>query len=181
MVSELAFIVLVGVVAVQRLWELRKSARHEARLRAAGAVEHAPEQMVWMRLVHALWLFAMPAEVLLLDRRAFLPLTIAALALFALGQMLRLSAIHALGWRWNVRILVLPDRPPIARGIYRYLHHPNYAGVILEIAALPLVHGAWITAMVFSVLNLVLLFFRVRAEDAALGRGRSLSRDAWQT
>lgn len=168
MSTELVFVVLVLSVAAQRLWEVRKSAQHEARLRAAGAVEHAPEQMRWMRLVHAGWLLAAPLEVWLLDR-PFLPaLAIAASLVFFAGQLLRFAAMRALGERWTVRILTLPHAPPVTSGIFRHLRHPNYLGVILELAALPLLHGAWITAITFSVANGLLLWRRIRAEEAAL-------------
>lgn len=168
MVSRIAFVALVFLVGAQRLWELRLSARHEARLRAEGAVEHAPEQMRWMRAVHGGWLACSALEVLLLDR-PFVPwLAALAGAFFLVGQLLRYAAMRALGWRWNVKILTLPGRAPVSRGIFRYLRHPNYLGVILEIASLPLIHGAWISALVFSAANGALLARRIRAEEAAL-------------
>jgi methyltransferase len=76
--------------------------------------------------------------------------------------------MRALGTRWTIRILTLPLEPPVTIGVYRYLRHPNYLGVILEIAALPLVHGAVWTAAIFSVANAVLLAFRITAEERAL-------------
>ncbi|MCZ7682309.1 MAG: hypothetical protein M5U28_27370 [Sandaracinaceae bacterium] len=95
MVSAIAFVGLVAAVAAQRLWELCVSGRNEAALRARGAIEHAPEQMSWMRLVHAGWLLAAPLEVWALERVATPWVAAAALALFALGQGLRYAAMRA--------------------------------------------------------------------------------------
>lgn len=168
MVSAIAFVGLVAAVAAQRLWELCVSGRNEAALRARGAIEHAPEQMSWMRLVHAGWLLAAPLEVWALERVATPWVAAAALALFALGQGLRYAAMRALGARWCVRVMTLPGEAPIAGGVFRWIRHPNYLGVILEIAALPLVHGAWITSITFSAVNGALLWRRIAAEEAAL-------------
>jgi methyltransferase len=71
---------------------------------------------------------------------------------------------------WSVRVFTLPGAEPITRGIYRYIRHPNYLGVALEIAALPLMHSAWRSAVIFSVANAVLLAVRAREEDGALRR-----------
>ena len=162
------FLGLVALLAVQRVGELWLSARHERALRQRGAREAGQEHMRWMRLMHTAWLMAMPLEVFFLGR-PFLPL-LAILALVAVlaGQFLRYSAIRTLGERWTVNILVLPDTPPVSGGIYRYVRHPNYFGVILEIAFFPLLHGAWLTAAVFTLLNALMLRTRIRAEEAAL-------------
>ena len=73
-----------------------------------------------------------------------------------------------LGRRWNTRVIIVPGKPPIIAGPYHFLSHPNYVAVVVEGIALPLVHAAWITAVVFTVLNAVLLTVRIRVEDAAL-------------
>ena len=162
------FLALIAAVAVQRLWELRRSRRNEARLRAQGGREHARAQMPWMTLLHASWLFAMPLEILLLRRPFHVGLAVAAGIVFLVGQSLRIAAMRALGDRWCVRVFTLPGAPAIDHGVFRVVRHPNYLGVVLEIAALPLVHGAWLTALVWSTANAVLLTFRIRAEEAAL-------------
>ena len=169
MLTRYLFLVLVLAVAAQRLWELRVSKRHEQALRAEGAIEHAPEQMRIMRAVHAGWLVCTLLEVFVAERPLWLPLALSAFVLFLAGQALRLMAMHTLGGRWTVKIIV-PSRlgPPISGGIYRYVRHPNYLGVVLEIFALPLIHSAYLSALVFSVANGVLLWFRIRAEEQAL-------------
>jgi methyltransferase len=163
-----AFVCLLACVVVQRLLELRISKRNEATLREEGATEHAPEQMPWMIALHAGWLVCTLLEVLLFQRPFRLWLGLLALLVFCAGQALRLFAIQALGDRWTVKVITLPGAPAISDGIFRYLRHPNYLGVVLEIAALPLVHGAWFSALVFSILNGILLRARIRAEEQAL-------------
>ena len=88
--------------------------------------------------------------------------------MFLAGQALRMAAMRALGERWTVKVMTVPGAPPVQRGIFRWLRHPNYLGVILEIAALPLIHGAYLTTIVFSLCNAVLLTRRIRAEEDAL-------------
>ena len=166
--TQTLFLGLVAMIAVQRLLELRRSARNGATLRAQGAYEVGSGHMPAMRLLHTAWFAAMLAEVILLDR-PFVP-GLAALALLGLiaGQALRYAAIRALGGRWTVNIMVLPAAPPITSGLYRRIRHPNYLGVMLEIAFVPLLHTAWLTSVVFSILNALLLRVRIRAEEAAL-------------
>ena len=165
---RIAFTALVLLVSVQRLLELRKSQQNERALRARGVREHAPGQMPLMRMLHAGWLALMLVEVWSLHRAPTLWVAIPALAVLAIGQGLRLSAMRALGERWNVKILTLPGAPPVQGGVFAHVRHPNYLGVVLEIAALPLVGGAVFTAVVASALNAALLTFRIRAEEAAL-------------
>jgi methyltransferase len=162
------FVGFVMLVALERLAELRLSRRNESKLRELGAREHASGHFLAMQLLHTLWLVSIVLEVTWL-RPAF-QLWIAALAavVFGVGQCLRFLAIHALGGRWTVRVFILPGAPPVTRGIYRYLRHPNYLGVILEIAALPLIHSAWRSALLFSLANAVLLAVRIRKEERAL-------------
>jgi methyltransferase len=167
-VTRVAFTAFVVAVALQRLFEVRVSRRHERALRARGAVESAPAQMPFMIALHAAWLSAMVAEVWL-RQPPFRPwVAAAALTVFAAGQALRLLAMRALGPRWTVRVLTLPAVAPVTRGVYRHLRHPNYLGIVLEMAALPLVHGAVWTAVVFSIGNAAMLSARVRAEESAL-------------
>jgi methyltransferase len=167
---RLAFTLLVLAVAAQRLWEVRRSGRHERQILARGGREHAPEQMRWMRAVHALWLAGALAECWLAQRTPPAWLLLPAAAAFLEGQALRLLAMRELGPRWTVKVMTLPDAPLVATGIFRRLRHPNYVGVCLELAALPLLGGAYATAIAATVANGILLRFRIAAEDAALGR-----------
>lgn len=166
-----AYIVLVLAVAVQRLAEVRISRRNVRALTAKGAVEHAAHQMPVMVALHAMWLVACLAEPLMWSRPIVPALSAVALTLLLAGQALRWWARRALGSRWTVPIITLPGVPRVTTGPFRYLNHPNYLGVVIEIAALPLVHTAYVTAGVFTVANALLLTWRIAAEERALRRG----------
>ena len=90
------------------------------------------------------------------------------LVLVLASQALRWWCIATLGRRWNTRVIVVPGLAPVRSGPYRLLSHPNYVAVVVEGLALPLVHAAWITALVFTVLNAALLTVRIRSENQAL-------------
>ena len=168
MTTSQFFVAFVVLVALERLAELRLSRRNESQLRKLGAREHAAGHFIAMQLLHTLWLVSIVLEVTLLRPPFKLWLCALAGLCFGVGQCLRYAAIHALGGRWTVRVLTLPGAAPVTRGIYRYLRHPNYLGVVLEIAALPLMHTAWRTAVIFSLANAVLLAVRIRKEEQAL-------------
>lgn len=167
--SQRLFLLLIALVAVERLVELVLSTRHARLALARGAVEGEPRgAYAAMVAVHALFLVAAPIEVLLLERRFVPALGWPMLALVLLAMALRYWAIATLGRRWNTRVLVVPGEPAVASGPYRFVRHPNYVAVALELAALPLVHSAWVTALVFTAANVVLLRFRVAREETAL-------------
>lgn len=168
--SRLLYTLLVAGVAVQRLFELRLARRHQRALLARGGVEAAARHYPAMVLLHAAFLAACPLEVWGLHRPFRPGLAAAMAALLAAAQVLRYWAIATLGERWTTRIVCLPGAAPITGGPYRFLRHPNYLAVAVEIAALPLLHGAWLTAAVFSAANAMLLAVRIREEEAALAR-----------
>lgn len=169
--SRHLYLLLILAIAGERLSELSLSLRNRRRALALGGVESGQGHYPWMVLIHTLLLIAAPLEVFLLGR-PFLPaLGIPMLALVASTMALRYWAISALGPRWNTRIIVLPGVPAVAGGPYRYLRHPNYLAVVVEVFALPLVHTAWITALVFSALNALVLRVRIAAEERALAAG----------
>jgi methyltransferase len=123
-----------------------------------------------MVVLHTAFLVSCVAEVWLLDR-PWLP-SVAVLAVVILGAALALRwwTLATLGERWTTRVLVVPGEELVSTGPYRWLRHPNYLVVVMEIAAIPMIHGAWLTASVFSIANLFLLRERIRVEDGALSR-----------
>ncbi|MEO7841307.1 MAG: isoprenylcysteine carboxylmethyltransferase family protein [Anaerolineales bacterium] len=166
--TPLLFLGFVAALGLQRLFELRLSRRNERRMRQRGGREHTPETYRWIVILHAAWFAAMLLEVFA-GRRKFHPrLAMLALSLFAAGQALRLTAIRTLGWRWSTRVMTVPGGAPVQQGIYRYIRHPNYLGVELEILAVPLMHSAYLTSAVFGVANALLLRDRIRREEQAL-------------
>jgi methyltransferase len=158
------------VLSAQRLGELALSARHEKRLRALGAREHAAGHFPLLLLVHVLFPLGLVAEVWLLGARPgrLWPLW---LGVCVAAQALRWASMRALGERWHVRIWVVPGMPPVRHGPYRWTRHPNYLAVVVELIAAPLMFGAWRTALGISALNLLALGVRIRAEERALAGG----------
>lgn len=163
------YVGLVGLVALERLVELGLSTRNARRALAAGGIE-AESRGFYAAMVgvHAAFLLAAPLEAALLGRPFVPALGWPMLALVALAMALRYWAIAALGERWNTRVIVVPGRPAVTGGPYRFVRHPNYVAVIVEMFALPLVHSAWVTAIVFSAANAWLLARRIAHEEAAL-------------
>ena len=159
----------LGLLALERLFELWLSRRNARLAVAQGAVETGQRHFAVMKAVHTAFLFACAAEVLWLRRPWPGSLGWAALGVALLAQGLRYWAIATLGPRWNVRILVLPGTAPVTAGPYRFVRHPNYVAVAIELFAVPIAHGAWLTALVFTAANAALLAVRIRAEERALG------------
>jgi len=155
----------VATVAAQRLTELVVSRRHERTMLAEGAVEHGRAHYPAMVALHAGWLVATLAEGWVRGAR----IRRFPLLAFPLMQPLRWWIIRSLGTAWTTRVLVVPGRPLVHTGPYRWVRHPNYAVVRVEIAALPVALGAPVTAVVASALNAVVLRRRIAVEDAALG------------
>jgi methyltransferase len=162
------FTLLVALVAVERLAELVVARRNQQWSVARGAVESGAGHYPFMVVLHTGLLAGALLEAWL-GHRPFIPaMGWPMLALVLAAQALRWWCIATLGRQWNTRILVVPGLPRVTGGPYRVLPHPNYVAVVVEGAALPLVHTAWITAVVFSVLNAGLLRLRISAEDEAL-------------
>lgn len=162
-----AFVVLIGL---ERLAELVVSTRHAAWAFSRGGREYGAGHYPVMVVLHTALLAGALLEAWLLDR-PFLPaLGWSMVALVLLTQALRWWCIRSLGSYWNTRVIVVPGAALVTRGPYRLLPHPNYVAVVVEGAALPLVHTAWLTAVLFTVLNAALLSVRIRVEDTALGR-----------
>ncbi|HEV3357320.1 MAG TPA: isoprenylcysteine carboxyl methyltransferase family protein [Pseudonocardiaceae bacterium] len=166
--SAILYTVLVGLVAVERLAELVVAKRNLAWSLARGGRETGFGHYPFMVVLHTGLLLGCVLEVWLGGRPFLAALGAPMLVLVVASQALRWWCIRTLGPRWNTRIIVVPDLPLITGGPYRFFRHPNYVAVIVEGVALPLVHTAWLTAIVFSVLNAGLLTVRIRAENNAL-------------
>ena len=162
------YALLLLAVAVERLAELLLSLRHARWALDRGGVETGQGHYPWMVLLHTGLLVGCLVEVVAADRPFVPGLGWPMLALVLLAQGLRWWCIGTLGERWNTRVLVVPGLPLVHRGPYSVLRHPNYVAVVVEGFALPLVHTAWITAVVFSALNGWLLTVRIRCEQRAL-------------
>jgi methyltransferase len=159
-----SFILLL--VTLQRLSELVIAHRNTAALKARGAVEHGADHYPVMVLLHASWLvglwwYGWNANVIW-------PL----MALYVLLQGFRIWILASIGRRWTTRILSVPGETLVARGPYRFIRHPNYALVLLEVPLLPLALGLTWFAALYGVLNIAMLAWRISVEEAALKASR---------
>lgn len=159
-------IVILALVTAQRLGELVIARRNTARLLAKGAVERGAAHYPLIVILHAAWLGGL--WLLAWNR----PVLWVWLAVYIVLQGMRIWVLATLGARWTTRILIVPGETLVRKGPYRLLSHPNYAVVVGEIAVLPLVFGLYGYAIVFSVLNGLVLWLRIRAEGAALAESR---------
>jgi methyltransferase len=173
----IAYVALVGAVAAERIAELVVSKRHADWAFARGGVEYGRSHYPVMAVVHAALLVSCVAEVAVADR-PFVPwLGWPMVAVVLATQALRWWCVATLGSQWNTRVIVVPGHPLVTDGPYRWLRHPNYLAVTVEVAALPLVHTAWVTAVAFSVANAVLLLgWRIPVEERALATAGSPDR-----
>lgn len=160
---------LLATVGAERIAELLVSRRHVAWALRHGGVQVGRRHYRWMVALHAGLLAGCAVEVPLASRRFRPALGWPMLAAVVAAQGLRWWCVRSLGRRWSTRVVVIPGEPLVAAGPYRMLRHPNYLAVVVEGAALPLVHSAWITAAAFTAANAAALRVRILAEDAALG------------
>lgn len=166
----LAYGVLIGVVAAERVAELVVSQRNRATSLARGGTEFGKGHYPVMVVLHTALLACCLIEAIALHRPFIPALGWPMLAVVLAAQGLRWWCITTLGWQWNTRVIVVPGAARVTGGPYRYLSHPNYVAVAAEGVALPLVHTAWITALAFTVLNAALMMARIKVENAALAR-----------
>lgn len=163
----IASILILALVTFERLVELPIARRNSRELLAQGGREHASAHYGLIVMVHIAWLAALwwlaPAE----------PVHLLWLIIFLVVEIGRIWVLASLGRRWTTRIITVPGEQLVRRGPYRWINHPNYCVVVLEIAVLPLVFGLWRTALVFSLLNAAILAVRIHEEDLALGRRTS--------
>ena len=162
----LAYTILIAAVAAERIAELVVSQRNLSWSQRRGGVEFGAGHYPAMVVLHTGLLAGCLLEA---AHREFLPgLGWPMLALVIAAQALRWWCIATLGPQWNTRVVVVPNAGRVTRGPYRLFSHPNYVAVVAEGIALPLVHSAWITALVFTAANAVLLWVRISVENKAL-------------
>lgn len=165
------YLALIVAVAVLRLLELARSHRNQLRLAKEGSQRSEEPGYKWMVALHTAMFAGCAAEVILADRPWIPALGWSALALFLAANGLRWWAILTLGPRWNTGVMS-PSRLGVvtSEGPYRWMRHPNYTGVFLEMLALPLIHTAWVTALLGSLVHVFLLRNRVKLEESVMRR-----------
>jgi methyltransferase len=166
--TVIAFLILLACVGVERLLELQVSRRHQRDLANCGARKHRDPQYRWMVALHVGVLIAAAAEVILRHRPFISWLAFSALLLFALATLLRWWVIRTLGIHWNTEVVDSASLGVVSDGPFRWVRHPNYLGVFVELVSLPLIHAAWITAVFAAAGNAFVLRNRLRIEERLL-------------
>ena len=161
------FWIIIVILAIQRLLELLIARRNENFVRAKGAKEYDAKGYKLIVLMHIAFFISLISEYIFFGKNLS-HYWILLLIIFLLAQILRYWAISTLGYYWNTKILVTPNTQPINQGPYKYIRHPNYLAVIVEITVIPLIFSCYFTAVFFSILNLIVLRRRIRIEEQAL-------------
>ncbi|WP_077618538.1 isoprenylcysteine carboxyl methyltransferase family protein [Bacillus sinesaloumensis] len=162
------FWIIIMVVIAQRLLELRIAKRNEKWILSQGGYEVGHSHYKYIVLIHTLFFISLMTEVVLFRKEVsdIYPLF---LILFALTQVGRVWALRSLGSFWNTKIMILPKHQVQIKGPYKYVKHPNYVIVALEFILIPLLFQAYSTAIIFSVLNAIIMSVRIPIEERALG------------
>jgi methyltransferase len=168
MAMTIAYLVLLAIVGLGRLAELRVSRRNQRALEKQGIRKVPEPHFRWMVIVHGAVIIGAGVEVLLFHRPFILALAIPMFVLFLLANFLRWWVIRTLAGYWNVEVMASSRLGVVSSGPYRWVRHPNYVAVVAEIFCLPMIHTAWITAVVGTVADLEILRRRIRVEDGML-------------
>jgi methyltransferase len=156
------FIIFIVFLITQRFTELYISRRNERWLLSQGAIEYGREHYPYIVVLHTLFIVSLIAEYYLSDGQ---PMSYVFLSLFFVLLIFKYWVLSSLGYYWNTRIYRIPGTVAVRKGPYKFFKHPNYVDVILEIAIIPLVFHLYYTALIFSVLNAVVLSVRIRVEN----------------
>lgn len=169
------FYVLIGAVIVQRLFELFVARKNERWMKGQGAIEVGQSHYKWFIVLHTLFFIALITEYeYKITTYTEVPFNKLFFIVFLLAQIGRVWCIYSLGRFWNTKIIVLPKVALIKKGPYKYVKHPNYIIVFIELLCIPIIFGLYLVASVFPFLHLLLLTIRVPKEEAALNRVTSL-------
>ncbi|MFD2630646.1 isoprenylcysteine carboxyl methyltransferase family protein [Oceanobacillus kapialis] len=166
MLPPLLWFIFIFLV-VQRLLEIAVAKRNERWLKARGGIESGEEHYKWFIIVHTLFFFSILLEVMAKNEVVQNP-GILLIVLFLLTQAFRVWCISSLGRFWNTKIIVAPNFPLIKAGPYKYIDHPNYIVVGIELFIIPVMFQAYLTSVIFPILHILLLFIRIPAEERAL-------------
>ncbi len=168
MAMTLAYICLLVVVGLERLAELVISRRNQQRLKQQGVRKIPEPHFAWMVALHTCVLIAAGVEVLFLHRPLIPALAIPMAVLFVFSNVLRWWVIHTMAGDWNVEVMASSEVRVVSSGPFRWVRHPNYVGVVLEVFSLPMIHTAWITAILGTLGYLETLRHRLKVEDGFL-------------
>jgi methyltransferase len=161
------FLILVGFIIIQRIFELGVAKSNEKWMKKRGAIEFGVRHYRYMVLMHFLFF------IILISEKIFMNVGLSSLwgmliILFLIAQLFRIWVITSLGRFWNTKIIVLQNANVIRKGPYRFIKHPNYFVVAVELAVVPLMFNAYLTASLFTILNIIILMIRIPEEEKAL-------------
>jgi methyltransferase len=168
MAMTFAYLCLLVLVGIGRLAELGISRRNQRQLEKQGVRKIPEPHFRWMVFLHGGVLVCAGAEVLSLHRPLIPALALAMALLFVLANLLRWWVIRTLAGHWNVEVMESSRVGVVSSGPYRWVRHPNYVAVVIEIFSLPMIHTAWITAIVGTLGDLEILRRRLKVEDGFL-------------
>ena len=164
----IAYFVLLALVGLGRLVELRISRRNQEKLKEQGFRKVAEPHFRFLVFMHGAVLACAAAEVLLLHRPLIPWLAATMATLFVFSNVLRWWVIHSLAEHWNVEIMAASRIGVVTSGPYRWVRHPNYVGVVMEVFSLPMIHTAWITALAGTLAYIEILRRRLKLEEGVL-------------
>jgi methyltransferase len=159
---------LLLVVALLRFYELHISRRHQKQMVAEGASKVDEPRFRWMVLVHTLVLIGAAVEVVFLHRPFYPVFGTICFVIFLAANAVRWWVIRTLGNHWNVQVMNSTSLGVVTTGPFRYVRHPNYAAVFVEMLVLPLIHSAWITAIAGTLSHILVLSRRLATEERIL-------------
>lgn len=160
------WVILIFII-LQRLVELKIAKRNEKWMKARGGIERGAKHYKWFILVHSLFFISICLEVIIRDV-SNVKLNYVLFTIFMITQVLRIWCIRSLGEFWNTKIIISPEFSLVKSGPYKYVKHPNYIIVGIELFVVPLLFGAYITSIVFPLLHIILLTIRIPFEERAL-------------
>jgi methyltransferase len=163
----LPFIIFFGIIIFQRIVELFVAKSNEKWMKQQGAIEFGVKHYRYMVMLHLLFFVSLIIEKVLWNRglSSMWPLF---LFVFILAQLIRIWALFSLGKYWNTKIIVLANAKVIKKGPYRFIKHPNYFVVAIELVVIPLLFKLYFTAILFTILNIIMLMIRIPEEEKAL-------------
>jgi methyltransferase len=161
------FLILITILIFQRLLELIIARRNEKWMKGLGAIEFGKNHYQYIVIMHTLFFLVLPIEKISFSRELS-PVWPLFGSVFIMAQLIRVWAISSLGRYWNTKIIVLPKVDVVRKGPYRFIKHPNYLVVSVELLVVPLLFDAYITACLFTILNVIMLSIRIPAEEKAL-------------
>ncbi|MGB7293600.1 MAG: isoprenylcysteine carboxylmethyltransferase family protein [Thermodesulfobacteriota bacterium] len=162
------FWIFFAFLVSQRFFELALAKHNEQIVKSKGALEFDRDGYRYIVAMHVAFFICLVLEKFSLQRELN-KFWVVFLLIFLTAQILRYWAISSLGVYWNTKVLVVPGFQRTTKGPYKYLKHPNYIAVIVEIAVIPLVFSCYLTSVLFSIVNFILVRRRIKIEENALG------------